>query len=85
MKAPLKGKYKDIDSFVVHTTATNTRLLDFALTILYNKQHSAERWDLEFGSNTTEKIDNSWGEAEWVFKFFRGVWKPNSKSNLSVA
>ena len=26
--------------------------------ILYNKRHAAERWDLEFGSNTTEKIEN---------------------------
>ena len=80
--APLKGKHKDIDSFVVHT---NTQLLDFALTILYSKHHAAERWDLEFGSNTNEKFENSWGEAEWVFKFFCGVWKPNSKSHLSTA
>ena len=33
MIAPLKGKHKDIDSFVVHTTTTNTQLLDFALAI----------------------------------------------------
>ena len=25
----------------------------------YSKHHAAERWDLEFGSNTTEKIENS--------------------------
>ena len=24
----------------------------------YSKHHSAERWDLEFGSNTTEKFQN---------------------------
>ena len=28
-----------------------------------------ERWDLEFGLNTTEKFENWRGEAEWVFKF----------------
>ena len=36
-------------------------------------------WNLEFGSNTTEKFEISRGEAEWNFKFFCGVWKPNSK------
>ena len=30
----------------------------------YSKHHAAERWDLEFGSNTTEKIENSRGE-DW--------------------
>ena len=25
----------------------------------YSKHHAAERWDLEFGSNTTEKFENS--------------------------
>ena len=40
MIAPLKGKHKDIDSFVVHTTTTNTQLLDFALAILYSKHHT---------------------------------------------
>ena len=29
------------------------------LSFLYSKQHAAESWDLEFGSNTTEKIENS--------------------------
>ena len=44
------------------------------------KNPSAERWDLEFGSNTTEKFQI----FQWVLKFFRGVWKPNSKSHLSA-
>ena len=30
-------------------------------------------WNLEFGSNTTEKFEISRGEAEWDFKFFCGV------------
>ena len=38
-------------------------------------------WNLEFGSNTTDKFEISWGEAEWDLKFFCGVWKPNSKFN----
>ena len=25
----------------------------------YSKHHAAERWDLEFGSNTAEKFENS--------------------------
>ena len=39
----------------------------------YSKHHASERWDLEFGLDTTEKFENSRGEAELVFKFFRGV------------
>ena len=34
---------------------------------------------VEFGPNTTEKIEISRGKAEWDFKIFCGVWKPNSK------
>ena len=37
---------------------------------------------VEFGiwlSNTTEKFEISLGFASWNFKFFCGVWKPNSK------
>ena len=34
----------------------------------YRKHHSAERWDLEFGSNTTEKFENS-------LKYLKTHWK----------
>ena len=34
--------------------------------VLYSNQHAAESWDLEFGSNTTEKIENSRGEVMFV-------------------
>ena len=51
-----------------------------------------ERWDLEFGSNTTEIFENSLKNLkthrkkfQWVFTFFSSVWKPNSKSHLSAA
>ena len=36
-------------------------------------------WNLEFGSNTTEKFEISRGAASWYFKLFCGVWKPSSK------
>ena len=53
----------------------------------YSNYHAAERWDSKFGSNTTGKFQNSLSFQifHWVFKFFRGVWKPNSKSHLSAA
>ena len=32
----------------------------------YSKHNAAKRWDLEFGSNTTEKFENSRSEAEFL-------------------
>ena len=44
--------------------------IDFCIIVLvfYSKHHAAERWDLEFGSNTTEKFENS-------LKYFKTHWK----------
>ena len=57
--------------------ATN-HLKTFFWQILVKTSFCGE-WNLEFGSNTTDKFEISRGEAEWNFKFFCGVWKPNSK------
>ena len=60
----------------------------FRYSIYHSNHHTAEMWDLEFGSNTTEKLQNSpkfFQIFQRVLKFFRGVIKPNSKSNLSAA
>ena len=44
----------------------------------YSKHHAAKRWDLVFGSNTTEKFENSLNFFKWVLKFF------SEFSNFSV-
>ena len=42
---------------------------------LYSKHHAAERWDLELGSNTTEKFQNSLKNVKTHSKFWgRGVY-----------
>ena len=70
------------------TTMKKNFLEHFRYSIYHSNHHTAEMWDLEFGSNTTEKFQNSpkfFQIFQRVLKFFRGVIKPNSKSNLSAA
>ena len=70
-----------------HVTLKLNNLLVFNWIemIFYSKHHAAEGWDLEFGSNTTEKfqnslkkIENSQGAAKCVLKFFSEVWNFSS-------
>ena len=48
--------YRKLSVIQVHR-----KVIQFWLGYLmfYSKHHAAERWDLEFGSNTTEKFENS--------------------------
>ena len=53
--------YRKLSVIQVHR-----KVIQFWLGYLmfYSKHHAAERWDLEFGSNTTEKIENSLKKIE---------------------
>ena len=39
--------------------------IEIQTQLRYSKHQAAERWDLEFDSNTTEKFENSWGAKKY--------------------